>query len=163
MAIGKNINITYISMTVKYLSIISLICIICFQTSCKQSTYTKVFTFEQHKVPNKPLEFIFENPHANKTFDVTLKLTHTPHIKHNQFVFDFAIGNNFSTTLGVVLRNRDGNFKGVKQGDSIVLKQSLLQNQLLPQGRNTFLITPAMNVDTVYHISAIELQIKEAE
>jgi len=61
------------------------------------------------------------------------------------------------------LRNRDGNFKGVKQGDSIVLKQSLLQNQLLPQGRNTFLITPAMNVDTVYNISAIELQIKEAE
>lgn len=151
----------------KKLTVFLIASIAFFCISCEENSYSKIYTFEKNQVPNKPLEFTFENSTSKVYYDIILLITHTERIEHNQFVFDFKLhtiaGDSLSTTLGVILRSHDGKFKGKKVEDSYSISQVLMKKQRLPKGANVFSIQPAMNADTIYNISQIELTLVESD
>ncbi|HOS83379.1 MAG TPA: hypothetical protein PK734_04965 [Bacteroidales bacterium] len=147
--------------------IITLIVAIFITTSCDENSYSKVYTFDQNKLPSKPLEFEYNSVSSQDYYDVIVKLKYTQRIEHNQFVFDYKLttepGDSLAITLGVILRSQDGTCKGIQDADTFTLEQVLMKKQRLPKGKNVFSITPAMNLDTIYNISQLELLLVESD
>ncbi len=149
------------------LSVVAL-CSLFFAACDEYVAYEKTYDLEHDMMlATNPLVYEFENgTDTFQLYDVSLQFTLTPDFALAQIPIELGYGSSkgkMAIPMAIPVYDKNKNFLGeVREDESIVLKQTILYENRMAEGKNIFTITPGTYNDTIQGLSSVMVKIEKA-